>query len=245
MKAFWSLRAGREPPRRRARRSSRFRPGGRAGRRHPAPRGGDPQLRVQRHDPRAPRPSARVRVLRDPVRRPRDVLEAECGDVRELTETGQTWALGFLSEILDMAHGRWLWSEAAKARWRLRDVESSLRPAAAQAGDQEGRLPSVCEPSRAPFPRGGPQRGGECPADDDGLGSAPDGPGCHARLQRLARAFTPGGSGRRCGALARDPDGRLHLLLGQSDVAGPDPAAVRSLPRLERATPRSAAGTLR
>ena len=30
-----------------------------------------------------------------------------------------------LREILDMAHGRWLWSAAARQRWRLRDVEAT------------------------------------------------------------------------------------------------------------------------
>jgi hypothetical protein len=30
-----------------------------------------------------------------------------------------------LREILDMAHGRWLWSAAARQRWRLRDLEAA------------------------------------------------------------------------------------------------------------------------
>jgi hypothetical protein len=54
----------------------------------------------------------------------RALLEAECGPIQELKETEQRWAVGFLAEILDMAHGRWLWSEAAKERWRLRDTEA-------------------------------------------------------------------------------------------------------------------------
>jgi hypothetical protein len=33
--------------------------------------------------------------------------------------------VGSLREILDMAHGRWLWSAAARQRWRLRDVEAA------------------------------------------------------------------------------------------------------------------------
>jgi hypothetical protein len=32
---------------------------------------------------------------------------------------------GFLRELLDMAHGRWLWSAAARQRWRTRDVEAA------------------------------------------------------------------------------------------------------------------------
>jgi hypothetical protein len=33
--------------------------------------------------------------------------------------------VGSLREILDMAHGRWLWSAAARQRWRIRDVEAA------------------------------------------------------------------------------------------------------------------------
>jgi hypothetical protein len=33
--------------------------------------------------------------------------------------------IGSLREILDMAHGRWLWSGAARYRWRVRDVEAA------------------------------------------------------------------------------------------------------------------------
>jgi hypothetical protein len=32
--------------------------------------------------------------------------------------------VGIVRELLDMSHGRWLWSEAAQERWRLRDVEA-------------------------------------------------------------------------------------------------------------------------
>jgi hypothetical protein len=31
-------------------------------------------------------------------------------------------------ELLDMAHGRWLWSQAAQERWRLRDTEADTIP---------------------------------------------------------------------------------------------------------------------
>jgi hypothetical protein len=42
----------------------------------------------------------------------------------QLREIAERWSVGFLREILDMAHGRWLWSEAAQERWRLRDAEA-------------------------------------------------------------------------------------------------------------------------
>jgi hypothetical protein len=35
------------------------------------------------------------------------------------------WTVRFLREVLDMAHGRWLWSGAARERWRLRDEEAT------------------------------------------------------------------------------------------------------------------------
>lgn len=35
------------------------------------------------------------------------------------------WAVRFLREVLDMAHGKWLWSGAARERWRLRDEEAT------------------------------------------------------------------------------------------------------------------------
>jgi hypothetical protein len=44
--------------------------------------------------------------------------------VDELREIGERRAVRVLRELLDMAHGRWLWSEAARERWRLRDAEA-------------------------------------------------------------------------------------------------------------------------
>src|SRR5262245_41891643 len=41
-----------------------------------------------------------------------------------LTEIQDKWQVRILREILDMAHGRWLWSGAARERWRLRDAEA-------------------------------------------------------------------------------------------------------------------------
>lgn len=42
----------------------------------------------------------------------------------ELEALNERWGVRFQRELLDMAHGRWLWSEAAKERWRIRDREA-------------------------------------------------------------------------------------------------------------------------
>ena len=44
--------------------------------------------------------------------------------VYQLEEIQERWIVRFQREILDVAHGRWLWSAAAKERWRLRDNEA-------------------------------------------------------------------------------------------------------------------------
>ena len=54
----------------------------------------------------------------------REMLAARFGDVRELHEHRERWVVNVLREVLDMSHGRWLWSEAAQERWRLRDQEA-------------------------------------------------------------------------------------------------------------------------
>ena len=41
-----------------------------------------------------------------------------------LEEFPERYPVRLLRELLDMAHGRWLWSEAAQERWRLRDGEA-------------------------------------------------------------------------------------------------------------------------
>ena len=53
-----------------------------------------------------------------------DLLRARYGEVRELREVREQRVVGSLREILDMAHGRWLWSEAAQERWRRHDLEA-------------------------------------------------------------------------------------------------------------------------
>jgi len=52
-------------------------------------------------------------------------LEVRYENVRVLEEFRERWLIRFQREILDMAHGRWLWSRAAQERWRLRDAEAS------------------------------------------------------------------------------------------------------------------------
>src|SRR5215467_5231027 len=46
-------------------------------------------------------------------------------DLFQLRSVEERWLVRITREILDMAHGRWLWSEAAKERWRLRDAEAT------------------------------------------------------------------------------------------------------------------------
>lgn len=45
--------------------------------------------------------------------------------VLPLKEDRDRWRVRILREVLDMAHGRWLWSGAAQERWRLRDAEAT------------------------------------------------------------------------------------------------------------------------
>jgi hypothetical protein len=54
-----------------------------------------------------------------------DLLLARYKNVLELVEIDEAYAVRSLRDLLDMAHGRWLWSEAAKERWRLRDHEAT------------------------------------------------------------------------------------------------------------------------
>jgi len=54
-----------------------------------------------------------------------DLLQSRFQSIQQLREIKERWVVGALRELLDMAHGRWLWSEAAQERWRLRDVEAS------------------------------------------------------------------------------------------------------------------------
>jgi hypothetical protein len=52
-------------------------------------------------------------------------LETEFDDVRPLAEVPERWVVRLQRGLLDVAHGRRLWSEAAQERWRLRDREAN------------------------------------------------------------------------------------------------------------------------
>ncbi len=51
-------------------------------------------------------------------------LADQCSALEPLTEFHERYPVRILREVLDLAHGRWLWSEAAQERWRLRDSEA-------------------------------------------------------------------------------------------------------------------------
>ncbi len=53
-----------------------------------------------------------------------DLLRRCSDSTYPLREIGERRLVNGLRELLDMAHGRWLWSEAAQERWRLRDAEA-------------------------------------------------------------------------------------------------------------------------
>lgn len=53
-----------------------------------------------------------------------DQLLAKYSNVFPLDEVHEAWIVRFQREILDTAHGRWLWSRAAQERWRIRDLEA-------------------------------------------------------------------------------------------------------------------------
>ena len=51
-------------------------------------------------------------------------LKQNFGQINQLVEYDEKWIVRFQREIIDVAHGRWLWSRAAQERWRLRDSEA-------------------------------------------------------------------------------------------------------------------------
>jgi hypothetical protein len=53
-----------------------------------------------------------------------DSLAARYGRVAPLRSSDEKYPVRILRELLDMAHGRCLWSAAAQERWRRRDVEA-------------------------------------------------------------------------------------------------------------------------
>lgn len=55
----------------------------------------------------------------------RRMLSDRFGRALPLREHRDRWRVRILREVLDMSHGRWLWSGAARDRWRLRDAEAN------------------------------------------------------------------------------------------------------------------------
>jgi hypothetical protein len=53
-----------------------------------------------------------------------DLLKSRYRNVFDLREFREKWIVRIQRELIEMAHGRWLWSEAARERWRLRDLEA-------------------------------------------------------------------------------------------------------------------------
>jgi hypothetical protein len=53
-----------------------------------------------------------------------DMLRERYGPYVPLAPVAEAWPTRFTREILDLAHGRHLWSAAARERWRLRDLEA-------------------------------------------------------------------------------------------------------------------------
>lgn len=54
----------------------------------------------------------------------REILARSAANVFPLTEFPEHWLVRIQREMLDIAHGRKLWSRAAQARWRTRDLEA-------------------------------------------------------------------------------------------------------------------------
>ena len=53
-----------------------------------------------------------------------DDLRQRYGQTYPLEEYGERWPVRFQRELIDVAHNRWLWSQAAQERSRLRDAEA-------------------------------------------------------------------------------------------------------------------------
>ncbi|MFN0279985.1 MAG: hypothetical protein ACKVRN_15520 [Pyrinomonadaceae bacterium] len=71
-----------------------------------------------------------------------DMLHEKFEQVYPLNEVWEKWLVRFLRELIDVAHGRWLWSQAAQERWRLRDSEAkSIRQKASRAMKKVVTLP--------------------------------------------------------------------------------------------------------
>lgn len=54
----------------------------------------------------------------------RSYLRENCDELYELESLQLSYSHRLLHEIIDLAHNRYLWSEAAKVRWKMRDTEA-------------------------------------------------------------------------------------------------------------------------
>lgn len=52
-------------------------------------------------------------------------LKSRYRKVHQLRDIPEGWAVTHLRHVLDAAHGRWLWSQAAQQRWQWRDAEAN------------------------------------------------------------------------------------------------------------------------
>jgi hypothetical protein len=59
----------------------------------------------------------------EPTRR---MMETRYDSLSEIKLIEERYPARLLREVLDMSHGRWLWSWAAKDRWRLRDFDAQF-----------------------------------------------------------------------------------------------------------------------
>lgn len=62
----------------------------------------------------------------------RRALESDFERIFELAEATDAWPIRFTREVLETAHGRFLWSEAARVRAHQRDLEARGIPASAK-----------------------------------------------------------------------------------------------------------------
>jgi hypothetical protein len=77
----------------------------------------------------------------------REDLESHYGPVHPLEPIPERRIVTHLRELLEVAHARWLWSEAAQSRWRIRDVEATTwRKRAKRVGKKLAAIPLANRP---------------------------------------------------------------------------------------------------
>lgn len=76
-----------------------------------------------------------------------DLIREQSTRFIALVRRPERWIVGVQRQILDIAHGRYIWSEAAKARWQVRNDEATSLPAKAKLWAQRAAaLPFVHQP---------------------------------------------------------------------------------------------------